>query len=144
MIELVMTLLIMGVITLAIYPFLQSAIGHSELKRAVWEMSDNLRRAQVQTMSGVQDSVWGVRFETTGYILFKGDAFNPAEPENVSFVLPPQISITDVNLNGSGFDLLFQRPTGRTNEFGTITLQDASTLTAGQITVTLAGKINHD
>ncbi len=142
-IELIVTLVIMGLITLAVYPFLQSAIGRSELKRSTWEVADTIRRAQVQSMAGLMNDVWGVRIETNGYTLFKGSVFNPAEPENISFVFSSQITVSSLNLNGGVSDLLFAS-TGRTDAYGTITLQDASTTLTSTITVTEAGKITHD
>lgn len=141
MIEIVLVLVVMGLLTVAVYPFLRTSTGQAELKRALWEVTDNVRRAQVQSMAGEEDSVWGIHFDTTSYVLFKGATYNSGDTTNITFDLPAQITIGPVTLTGGGSDLVFERTTGKTSSSGTVQINDASSGSNKTITITSEGKL---
>mgnify|MGYP001025979446 FL=1 len=70
---LVIALLVaIGGISVPVYQVLQVK---NDLDVAAYTVAQTLRRAQVLSQSGTEDSVWGVRVEEGGVILFKGANF---------------------------------------------------------------------
>lgn len=70
---LVIALLVaIGGISVPVYQVLQVK---NNLDVAAYTVAQTLRRAQVLSQSGTEDSVWGVRVEGGGAILFKGANF---------------------------------------------------------------------
>lgn len=77
--------------------------------------------ARSQTLGSENRSSWGIRFESSRIIRFKGTAYNSGDPSNAEVLLPRDTSINSINLGGS-LDVVFDRLTGRTSNNGTITL----------------------
>lgn len=80
-----------------------------------------LRLAQAKTLSGEENSVWGVRLETFSFILFRGPNFTSATSTQI-YELPSGLEISEWNFNGGGQEIVFKRVNGSTVQFGTITM----------------------
>jgi len=142
LIELAIVIVVLGLLSLVAFPFLSTSIGRTELKTTGWEVSDILRRAQAQSMSGENDTNWGVHLISGGYTLFQGNTYSPADPDNIDYFFPNRISIINVSVNGGGSDIRFLRTSGRTSDFGTVTLLDNTSNDTLVITVTQEGNIS--
>ena len=83
----------------------------------------NLARNQTVASEGSQS--FGVHIDDSlnEYILFPGSSFDSIHPDNETFTLPSQISISSVELNGGGNDVIFNRLTGSTVQYGHIILE---------------------
>lgn len=82
-----------------------------------------LNEARSKTLASKDDSEYGVHFETDRIVLFKGDVFSAADPDNKEFVVLSSVEISNIDLNGGGSDLVFERLTGKTDNNGTTTLR---------------------
>lgn len=102
-----------------------------------------LRLANSSAMSGLNDENHAVHFENNSYTIFEGDSFNPADPANYEVSLPDSITISDINLNGSGQDVVFSKSNGETTNFGTLTLNAANINKAINIAISPEGIINY-
>ena len=82
----------------------------------------NLARNRTLASDGGQS--FGVHIDTSlgEYILFPGNVYVPSGPENEKFEIPPQVSLTSLALNGGGNDIIFDRLTGATPQFGFLVL----------------------
>lgn len=76
-----------------------------------------VRTAQSHTLAGKDNSQWGVRFEITQYILFRGSSFGAATFTE-AFSLPSSIEIVNINLGG-GQEVVFTRIEGKAAQPGT-------------------------
>ena len=79
-----------------------------------------INEARVKTVSSEDYSRFGVRFEANRVVLFKGDIFAEPNPSNIETLLSPLAEISDISLNGGGADIVFQKLTGKTGNYGSL------------------------
>lgn len=119
-IEIVIATAIILVITTFTLVTLNTFRENQSLKNAVNETVSLINQARSKTLSSQDFSQFGVHFESSRAVLFKGITFSEPNADNIVFSLPASIEISGISLNGGGVDLVFQKLTGKTNEFGTI------------------------
>lgn len=76
--------------------------------------------ARAKTLSSKNEMQYGVHFETGKVVLFSGATYNSADSTNVVYTLPSTVEISSIALAGAAVDLVFQRLTGETLEYGTV------------------------
>lgn len=81
-----------------------------------------LKEARSQTIFSKNSSQYGVHFESGRAVLFKGITFTEPNADNKEFLLHNGLTISDWSLNGGGADIIFERLTGKTNQFGAVTI----------------------
>lgn len=102
-----------------------------------------LNEARSKTLSSLAGSQYGVHFETTKMVLFRGTAYNSFDPENSVVTIPVAVTISSVALNGGGVDVLFKRLTGSTDTHGSITFRLTNNPAKTRIiNITAAGAFN--
>jgi prepilin-type N-terminal cleavage/methylation domain-containing protein len=143
LLELLVSITIISLVAIIAFPFMQSSVGKTELQSAIWELQDNLRRAQSQSINGKGNTNWSIHFDTTSYTLFEGNTYSGVDPDNIDYDLSSSITITDVSLNGGGNDIRFVKSKGRTDDYGSVTLTDSSTNDTASLSVTRQGKIGN-
>ncbi|MDO8728805.1 MAG: prepilin-type N-terminal cleavage/methylation domain-containing protein [bacterium] len=104
-----------------------------------------LNETRSLTLSAVDDSQYGVNFEASQIVLFKGSIYLSADPSNVVTELNPQVGLRNVILNGGGTSVIFKRLTGNTVETGTVEIfLKASTTIFRTITISATGIVELD
>ena len=101
-----------------------------------------LRDARARTLASELNTTYGVHFETTKSVLFRGMMYNSSDSTNENYVFSPYIKISSTNLTDGASDVVFTRLEGTTTAFGTITIQ--STLDASKtktITILSSGTV---
>ena len=127
LIEIIIAVGIIAVLAGLSAPAANIFLSRNELHTEALKITDALRRARSQSMSALEDSVWGVHFTSANYTVFKGSSYNPADAYNDTFTLPGILTISAIMINGGGSDIIFDRINGITSTFGTTTIQnDAS------------------
>ena len=91
------------------------------------EVAANVERAHTLSLVGFKNSIYGVHFETSKYVLFTGSVYVPTatsneirQLNNYRFPTPQAFS------NGTGgftSDIIFSALSGKTNNTGTIRLE---------------------
>ena len=79
-----------------------------------------INEARVKTVSSEDYSRFGVRFEANRVVLFKGDIFTEPNSSNIETAISPLVEISDISLNGGGADIVFQKLTGKTGNYGSL------------------------
>lgn len=90
------------------------------------EIISVLRLAQTKTLAGENNSSWGVKLETSRYILFRGGSYAGASWTEI-FNLPGNIEIANISLAGGSQEIVFNRLDGRTNQTGSFDLRVSGT-----------------
>ena len=93
-----------------------------------------LAGARAKTLGSEANAAYGIHFEETRVVMFKGNAYLAGDPENKETKLPPGVAITNIALGG-GAEVVFERLTGKALQAGTITL--AATGASGGATITI-------
>lgn len=124
---LVELLIVIGILIILIsltVPAFHHFQKETDLNNSVKEIVNVLRTAQNKTLASEGASQWGVYFSTLTephqFILFKGPTFNSGGEIHQ---LPSSVEIYDINLNGGGTEVVFDRLIGSTSQFGKISLK---------------------
>ncbi len=99
--------------------------NQNELNACSQEILNILRLAQSKTLGSEESSCYGVHFEQEKYVLFKGVSYDPLDINNEDYnlSLKTEISPSDISLNGGGSEVIFDRITGSTSQYGTVKIQ---------------------
>lgn len=86
-----------------------------------------LNLARNKTLASEGSQGFGVHIDVAQneYALFPGLSFDPGNPENEIFSFPSQISVSSLDLNDGGNDIVFTRLKGETSQYGQITIGNA-------------------
>ena len=79
-----------------------------------------INEARVKAVSSEDYSRFGVRLEANRTVLFKGDVFTEPSSFNIETPLSPLVEISNISLNGGGADIVFQKLTGKTSNYGSL------------------------
>jgi len=131
--EIIISLTIFLILAIIVVSSFSSFRNNQELTNAVQETINLLNLARSKTLSSEGSSQYGVHFESSRIVLFKGVSFSESNPDNNVAVFSSLIEISAINLNGGGNNLVFQRLTGKTDNYGTITLRIKSDVSKTKI-----------
>ena len=105
------------------------------LNTAVEQISSTIQNSQAKTLASKKSQNYGVHFETNRLVMFEGSAFTEPNATNKEIKFSNLAEISIISLNGGGQNIIFERLTGETNQYGAITVRvrndasDAKTIT---------------
>lgn len=117
----------------------------TEVSNAAEDLSGVLREAQSQSMAVVNGKAHGVHFDQNEQtaILFEGEQFLPNHPLNRRLSLSSQVQYSLIELTGGGDNIIFEKLTGNTNQYGRIRFASTKNPSIdAQITISPQGKIS--
>lgn len=82
-----------------------------------------LSKARGSTLSSKSAYQYGVHFESSKLVLFRGTAYSSSDVNNEIVLLDGAIEISSITLTGGGSDVLFDRLTGKTSNDGTVIIR---------------------
>lgn len=96
------------------------------------QIVQNLRLAQMRSITKFKDSEWGVYFDENvegnddKFVLFKGSTYETRDPSyDIVTNLPDSIALSGINLNGDTNFITFSKVTGETSNYGSIQIFDS-------------------
>ncbi len=143
-IELAIVIGILALILGIVGGFISSATARVSVTDVSVQLVDTLRRAQWQTISGQDDSDWGVHLETGSFVLFNGPTYNSSDPDNYIIYMESPVIISSINLNGGGSEALFDGQFGDSSTYGTITLSNPVVEETVVVTINQIGTVDAD
>ena len=136
-----MVIAIIGIISAFTYGLFHNMNKGQSVSRQVSVLSAVLERARSMTLSSESDSLYGVRVLSNQLVLFQGDTYSSTATTNQVYSIIPPVEITEYSLNGGGSDIIFNRLTGGTDNYGTITVAIPSTGASSTITIYATGLV---
>lgn len=121
LIEILIIIAIAIIITVGSISVFVNFNKNKALEISTQNITSLLKEARSLTLASKNANVYGVHLQADKAILFEGSNFSSTSPNNREYNLPSNIKITSINLNGGGNDVLFNRLTGETDQFGTTT-----------------------
>ena len=82
-----------------------------------------LDEGRADTLSAKDSYAYGVHFESSIIVLFRGAAYSSSDSSNKKVDIDGAVEISNISLAGGGAEVLFQRLTGKTNQSGTVTIR---------------------
>lgn len=107
------------VVTMITFSFSKLNASQALDKSAVL-VASILDEARSLTLSSKGDSQYGVHFESSQVILFKGASYLSSDPSNITTELHPLVGLGNINLSGGSLDVTFKRLTGHTDQAGSV------------------------
>ncbi|MEK7453003.1 MAG: hypothetical protein AAB614_02095 [Patescibacteria group bacterium] len=100
--------------------YYNSTQDDARLSTSSQNIISELNIAQSKTQASYQASSYGVHFENNQYVFFKGLIYSAADINNIFYQLPSNIEIVNISLGGGGSDIIFDRITGKTLNYGSL------------------------
>jgi type II secretory pathway pseudopilin PulG len=122
---LIETIVAIGVLVLLAVVIISGFVslrGNTALESTGENIVALLSEARSKTLASEESSQYGVHFEANRAVFFKGASFMEGQPDNDEFLISSLVEISDINLDGGGPDVIFKKLTGKTDNYGTITL----------------------
>lgn len=123
LIELLVSIAVLGLVSSVVILGYSTMSKGIDLKTATFKILDVLNLAHTRTVASLATSSYGVHFESTQYVLFKGVAYDVADPNNIFYPLPSTLQIANITLAGAGVDIVFDRLTGKTSQNGSLVVR---------------------
>ncbi|MBI1754965.1 prepilin-type N-terminal cleavage/methylation domain-containing protein [Candidatus Azambacteria bacterium] len=136
LVELLVSIAVVATISASLFVGYGTASRNFDLKTNAFKSLDVLNLARTRTAASLGASSYGVHFEQTQYVLFKGITYTVGDPNNIVYALSPTVEIANISLAGGGVDAVFDRITGKTPQSGTFQMRlvsDTSKLRTIQI-----------
>lgn len=143
MMEISLVIILFAVVAGLSILFYQSMQVRSDLSSIASSFVEIGRVSQGNAAAGKDDISHGIHLEADKYILFSGINYNPNSSANYIVTLPSSVSITNINLNGGGSDIVFSLPKGETDNYGTFTFESAQINKSQTITITKIGTLDY-
>ena len=91
------------------------------------------RKAREKTVTGEGGFAYGIRVEGGRFILFRAPTYVEGNPMNEILTLPSDFFVSAHSFQGGGSEIIFQKFTGGTGSFGTLTIQKRNDSTVQKI-----------
>ncbi len=141
LIEIIVAIGVMAIIGTTLFIGFSAATESADLKMSTFKVVDALQFARTRTIASLASSQYGVHFEQTQYVLFRGATYNASDPDNIAYTLPVRVEIANIALTGGGSDVVFDRITGKTPHSGTLSVRlIADPLKLKTVEISLAGR----
>ena len=137
--ELLVSLAIMSVLVVIVFNTFTAFRRNQALNMDTDIIIEVLRQARNQTLSSKNSSVYGVHFAPPKITLFVGANYVQNNPTNQDFVLSSSDTILTINLAPSGSDVVFNRLTGETVNFGTVVVSSTGISKTKTVTIYKTG-----
>ena len=111
--------LLMAIMAIAL-PFLSQFQALNKSDTSLYDVCQNIKRAQFKAISGLGISKWGVFFNDHGYTIFSGNSYQQRDTtEDENYDLPESYLFTNTLNN----EIIFDRLTGTPNKSGVVSVQ---------------------
>src|SRR3989344_6037091 len=147
LIEIIVAIGVMSIIGTTLFIGFSAATESADLKTSAFKVVDALQFARTRTIASLASSQYGVHFEQTQYVLFRGATYDAFDLNNIVYILPSRVEIANITLAGGGSDVVFDRITGKTAQNGTLTVRlvaDPSKLKTIEVAVSGRADISSD
>ena len=122
LIELVITIAILGALVLVPLRSYVASKNISDLKTTTRDLMLNLELAKNKTLASKDSDSYGVHLEAGSYTMFKGATYSSSDINNITYTIPSNIEIANISLS-SGADVVFERVSGRALNTGSFDLR---------------------
>ena len=107
------------------------------LPNTVDEVTSLLDQARSRTLAGDSGIQYGVHIQNDRAIFFSGGTYSSTSTTNITMLFDSLITIASTTLQGGGSEIIFNKLTGETNQYGSFIIKKTST-SNGQKTITVS------
>ena len=138
MIELVVVLAIIVLLMAVVVTPFRAFRNSKALDTTSEETLALLSEARGSTLSAKDGYRYGVHFESSQAVLFRGDTYSSGDTTNKAITLDNALEFSSISLAGGGSEVVFDRLTGKTTQSGSVVVRIKSD-TSKTRTITIGG-----
>lgn len=120
LVETMVTIVIISIIAAITVLFFAGINRVNILDTETGKIFSALSRARSLTLASKNDSEYGVHFEESSLVIFKGRTYNASDPSNDTQGIGNGIHLSEISISGGGSDVYFKRLYGELNKSGTL------------------------
>lgn len=139
--ELLMVICIMTIILALSFPFFSSLIKKESLEKDVAGLTSLIRNARLLAVSSKNATTFGIHLESDRAVLFEGGSYVSGGANEKVLVFSDKVYMSGFSLDLGTADIIFNRLTGNTSNFGTITLSLKDDSASTTITILKTGVV---
>ena len=121
LIELLISIAIIMILATMTYGVLYTTNTRKALDTDALKVVTKLREARSLTLAAKNDREWGIHLASTSITLFEGSSYDSESSSNIVVKLNPLVTLSST-LQGDGSDVIFERLSGDTAQYGTTTV----------------------
>lgn len=125
LIEIILALSVMAILMVSVSTVLYGFYRRLTLRTSADEVKSAVLKSQVSAVSISNNDFHGIHFDNDKYVIFKGDVYNPADPENEIGSLPVGVNVTNITLDAND-NVIFDKLTGEPSITGSLKLVSGS------------------
>ena len=144
LVELLLVITIIGITGGLMSSYWGQSHLQSEFREEVDDIVSELRLQQSNANASHNGNFHGIYLDADSYTSFSASAYSDVDPDNYEHVLPNNITIENINLNGGGQAVVFYGPYGYTDEHGTFDVVSTVTGQSKTITISHYGSVNYN
>jgi prepilin-type N-terminal cleavage/methylation domain-containing protein len=129
LIELLISIVIATILLGIVVEGFASYSKNQAVEKGALKIASLLTEARSSTLASKNGSEYGVHFDTNSATLFEGDTYSAGASTNKSLSLDSFAEISSVTLSAGGSDIVFNKLTGGTSDYGTTTVSLTSSTT---------------
>lgn len=126
LIEIIVAIAILTILFSVSILYYSTASESAKLSTASQDIISNIKLAKDRTVASLASSSYGMHFENSQYVMFRGTSYSASDPNNIFYALPVGMEIANISLEGGGVDIIFDRITGKVGNNGSIDVRVAS------------------
>ncbi len=89
--------------------------------------------ARSKTLSSEGSNQFGVHFASSSATVFSGIVYDAASATNIVYKFPLSSEVSLLSLSGGGSDVVFQKITGKTDQYGSVTIRLKSNIATTEV-----------
>lgn len=140
-IEILMVLAILTVLTAIVFATFIQFRKQQALGKDAELIVEVLEQAHSQTLSSQNSSQYGVHFSSSQITLFVGGTYSAGAGTNQSYAINSTDTILTISLNGGGNDVVFNRLSGESSQYGTVVVSSPTASATRTVTIYKTGVI---
>ncbi|OGF62990.1 hypothetical protein A2926_04520 [Candidatus Giovannonibacteria bacterium RIFCSPLOWO2_01_FULL_44_40] len=122
MLEMLISFFIVAIIATILFVAFGAFRESNDLQSAQETIIGILRDARSRSVGSQDKKTYGVHFEATKAVLFKGSVYSASDSANEAYILPTLVKISSITLSGGAVDTVFSILGGTTTASGTVTI----------------------
>jgi prepilin-type N-terminal cleavage/methylation domain-containing protein len=127
LVELIAVVAIISILMVIIIPSFTDFRRNSQLNVAAMNLVTLLNKARTLSISGKNDTQYGVHLEASKAVLYRGATYVSNASTNETYSFDSGLSLSSITINGGGSEVLFDRWTGATNNDASMVLSVTGT-----------------
>lgn len=124
LVEMLIVLAIAAILFVMVYGVFVNYNRGQALEKSAAAVTAVLNEARSKTLAGRGAAQYGAHFAGDSVTFFTGTTYNSSDPNNKTERLNSLAEISGVTLNGGGSDVIFDKLTGATSQYGAIIVRN--------------------